>query len=58
MQPYVFSRKNNEQKSQGWHQGSANISNVSFSQKQLNYKILSDRVNLTPYCYSFEYEFA
>lgn len=57
MQPYIFSRKNHEHRSQGWQQGSPCVSNVSFNQKPFNYKILADRISMVPYCYSFEYEF-
>lgn len=57
MQPYMYSRKCNQVKDQGWCQGGPSISNVSFAQKAFNYRILSDKVSTNPYCYSFDYEF-
>ena len=57
MQPYIFSKQLFQTKNLGWAQGSPQVSNVNFTQKPLNYKILSEKITTNPYCYSFEYEF-
>jgi hypothetical protein len=54
MQPYVFSKKAFEERSQNWMQGFG-ISNMSFTQKPYNYEMLEEVSSVDPYCLSFDY---